>query len=206
MSIILHECKRLRARITLAQCETNRTRPKERSLFCSAPVRPHACNECKDWMEWTKENDMTETDRIIDRMMEVAKVPTQRELGEILGGNVYSAKSRGIIPDEWIEYLTERFDADEQYLRTGLPSGHAVPELVAEPDPEAPEESAEPETEKEFPDTPKYPENSLTEEWRKKEESEMSICFLRDFPTEHLIEALLNRMPRMMITIKGDAA
>lgn len=49
--IELFDCKALSARISIAQCRTNRSRPLA-SSFGSVPIRPEACRKCTQWMEF----------------------------------------------------------------------------------------------------------------------------------------------------------
>lgn len=58
-TIILYECKRLRARLSLASCEANRAKPDNAVMLSeelSYAIRPYPCRACTDWQAWNNTN------------------------------------------------------------------------------------------------------------------------------------------------------
>lgn len=202
----LHECTRLRARITLAQCEHNRNR-SDRHNVLGTPVRPRACEGCTDWKQWTEENVMTDIDRIIERMMQASGAKTRKELGEIVGGNVYSAKQNGRVPEPWFTLLRERYGASEVWLKTGSgekPDGLPAPDAAATTEVETrqPDEQASDETAAQALEAEAQTEAPLAVP----DVDRTAYGCLAEVPTEVVLAELLDRMPWMTITIKGHAA
>jgi len=138
---------------------------------------------------------MTETDRIIERMMQVTGVETKRELGEIVGGNVYQATQHKRIPDRWFEHLEDKYGADVEFLKTGVHStakaeaGEATAPRNEEP--------------KGFDETPKADEPKADEEPAQVEETGIRMDAI---PTEMLIDELMDRIPLARIVIGRRAA
>lgn len=63
-TIALYECARLSARITLASCEANRSKPDNAAVLSeslSLAVRPWACRTCTDWQAWNNTNSVEVT-------------------------------------------------------------------------------------------------------------------------------------------------
>lgn len=64
MPITLHECKRLRAKLSLASCEANRAKPDSAAILSedvSFAIRPGPCRNCTDWQAWSSNNTMEVT-------------------------------------------------------------------------------------------------------------------------------------------------
>lgn len=60
-TITLYECKRLKAKLSLASCEANRAKGSDmdaRSEYAGPGVRPWACNTCTDWQGWNSNNNL----------------------------------------------------------------------------------------------------------------------------------------------------
>ncbi len=56
-NVFLYNCPKLRAKLSLAQCQANRERPDLNQIDnweLETPCRPFACENCKDWQEWDK--------------------------------------------------------------------------------------------------------------------------------------------------------
>lgn len=74
--IELFDCKALSARISIAQCRTNRSRPLS-SSFGSALIRPEGCRKCTQWMEFDapEEAGNVESESVAGAALEPAPVP-----------------------------------------------------------------------------------------------------------------------------------
>lgn len=170
---------------------------------------------------------MTETDRIIDRMMEMTKTTNYRELGEVVGGNVYQAVKLERIPDRWFEHLKDKYGADKQYLKTGVRS--AAPEATAEVEIEVEKAEVPVQVEHSESTSANDPDLSLAADISQIERkagsaqamdlpaehatispreqvSMLSSVNLEDVPLEVLIDELMDRLPRATITIRRTRA
>lgn len=68
--MVLFQCSKLHARITLTHCESLRARPAGGDFFSRS--RPPQCNGCEDWKSWNEDENGIEVD------MEVT-VPTKEK-------------------------------------------------------------------------------------------------------------------------------
>ncbi|WP_319543187.1 hypothetical protein [uncultured Pseudodesulfovibrio sp.] len=154
------------------------------------------CEGCKDWLQHAPKTT-DNVDDIIERMMGITGSKSIRELGEVVGGNIYQARNLQKIPDRWFKHLEEKFSTSREWLETGRGKGleSTEPKVApeADPTPNLPNEIAE----------PVMPPEDVPEGLPFK--ARTGIICMNDIPTEELFKELSQRLaPEGSVIITTD--
>lgn len=161
---------------------------------------------------------MDDTKAIIERMMMGTKTKSKRELGEIVGGNVYQALNTGKIPKRWFDHLADKHGLNVEWLKTGLgiPATDKTAEAEEiEPEPEVAESTQEPEAEP-AQEAVSDPEPEPQQQKEKEPapnakplagffEPKVDVISIAEIPTEDLFKELSRRLaPDASVIISSD--